>query len=56
MLAYANQRFKNDKKTGNDQLPVFYGWDREIRTPEVTGSEPVALPLGYIPKATSIII
>lgn len=25
------------------------GWDREIRTPEMTGSEPVALPLGYIP-------
>ena len=27
----------------------FHGWDREIRTPEMTGSEPVALPLGYIP-------
>ena len=26
-----------------------HGWDREIRTPEMTGSEPVALPLGYIP-------
>ena len=28
---------------------ILYGWDREIRTPEMTGSEPVALPLGYIP-------
>lgn len=35
--------------------PVSYGWDREIRTPEMTGSEPVALPLGYIPTAISII-
>ena len=33
----------------------FIGWDREIRTPEMTGSEPVALPLGYIPTADIIL-
>ena len=27
-------------------------WGREIRTPEMTGSEPVALPLGYTPIRT----
>lgn len=34
---------------------LLSGWDREIRTPEMTGSEPVALPLGYIPTAIFII-
>lgn len=39
---------KTKKKT-DTHVSVRYGWDREIRTPEMTGSEPVALPLGYIP-------
>ena len=43
------------KEKPDDFHPVSHGWDREIRTPEMTGSEPVALPLGYIPTAISII-
>ena len=47
---YSNKFILNKKKTKLFRWSQ-YGWDREIRTPEMTGSEPVALPLGYIPTS-----
>ena len=51
---YANLLCRNKKNRTSSVR--FQGWDREIRTPEMTGSEPVALPLGYIPTAMFIIL
>ena len=43
------QHQKTTRRISGEWLSIQHGWDREIRTPEMTGSEPVALPLGYIP-------